>query len=129
VVHQKIGYSYLQAEGKDASTNYEYSTLAFSPKHKIDYRADVNLPWQTSTTLDLLYVFKQWTGQGETGVEIPDYLVANLGVAKKIGWAELFVACNNLLDRHYAETADAFNGYFPMPGRTYTGGLTVHFQS
>jgi outer membrane receptor protein involved in Fe transport len=127
MVRQRVGYSYLQAEGKDASTNYEYSTLAFSPKHKIDYRADVNLPWQTQTTLDLLYVFKQWTNIGETGVEIPDYLVANLKLSKKIGWAEVFVACNNLLDRHYAETADAFEGFFPQPGRTYSGGMTIRF--
>ena len=60
-------------------------------------------------------------------MEIPGYVVANLRLSKMIGWAELYVACNNVLDRHYAETADAFNGYFPQPGRNYLGGVTVHF--
>lgn len=127
MIRQKISYTYLHAEGKDASTNYDYSTLAFSPKHKIDYRVDVSLPWKTQTTFDVLYLHRQWTGMGETGVEIPGYTVANFRLSKTIGYAELFVACNNLFDRHYAETADAFNGYFPQPGRNYLGGMTVRF--
>jgi outer membrane receptor protein involved in Fe transport len=40
---------------------------------------------------------------------------------------EFFAAVDNVLDRHYAETADAFNGYFPQPGRTFSGGVSVRF--
>ena len=132
-VRQKIGYTYLQANGIDASTNGRYATLGFTPKHKIDYRADVRLPWRTMTTLNIVYLHKQWTGIDESGVEIPGYTVANLRISKMIGNAEIFVACNNLFDRHYAETADSFGNpfgsarYFPQPGRNYMGGLTVRF--
>jgi outer membrane receptor protein involved in Fe transport len=124
-VRQKIDYTYLDAKGENLGSDYQ--TLAFSPKHKIDYRADIRLPWQAVTTFSLTYLHRQWTGLNETGVEIPGYTVANLRLAKTVGIAELFVACNNLFDRHYAEQADAFNGYFPQPGRNYLGGMTVRF--
>ena len=124
-VSQKMGYSYLQAEGLDGGFNYR--PLAFSPKHKIDYRVDVDLPWGIRSTLSLLYVHRQWTDTGEGGVQIPGYLTADLKVSKRAGWIELFVACNNLFDRHYAEIADAFNGYFPQPGRTFSGGMKARF--
>ncbi|MFA5976218.1 MAG: TonB-dependent receptor, partial [Elusimicrobiota bacterium] len=127
-VRQKLAYSYLQAEGENAENgNFDFRSLAFCPKHKIDYRADVRLPRQSGLTFDVHYVYKQWSAIGETGVEIPDYVVANIKATKKIGWLDLFVACSNLLDRHYAENADSFNGYFPQPGRTFSGGVTVHF--
>ena len=125
IVKQRLSYSYLDARGENNDSGYQ--TLAFTPKHKIDYRADVTLPWRTVTTFDILYLHKQWTGMDQSGVEIPGYVVANLRVSKTIGFAELFVACNNLFDRHYAQTADAFNGYFPMPSRNFLGGVTVRF--
>jgi outer membrane receptor protein involved in Fe transport len=129
MLRQKLDYTYLQAEGQDNETGVStYEPLAFCPKHKIDYLVDVSLPWRSAVTFDVLYVSKQFTDIGEGGVELPDYAVANLRVSKKIGWAELYVACNNLLDRHYAETADIFNGYFPQPARNYMGGMTVRFM-
>ncbi len=125
-VRQRLGYSYLDAKGTSAGSDYR--TLQFSPKHKIDYRADISLPWQTVTTFDLVYLHKQWTNIGESGIEIPGYVVTNLRLTKRVGsWLELFVACNNVLDRHYAENADSFNGFFPRPGRNYLGGVTVRF--
>jgi outer membrane receptor protein involved in Fe transport len=124
-VHQKVGYTYLDAEGINGG--FVYRTLAFSPKHKIDYRMDVELPANIKTSLTVQYVDHEWTDIGETGVEIPSYTVAGLKASKKFGWIEIFFACDNLFDRHYAEAADAVNGYFPQPGRTYSGGVTMRF--
>src|SRR6185437_11915511 len=47
-LRQTISYSYLDARGKTAGTGYR--TLQFTPKHKIAYRADARLPWQTTAT-------------------------------------------------------------------------------
>jgi vitamin B12 transporter len=125
IIRQKIAYTYLQAMGQNQGS--EYQTLGFSPRNKVDYRADIQLPWKSMGMIDAHYLDQQWTGIDQSGVHIPDSYVMNARLSKTIGWAELFVACNNLLDRHYAETADAFNGYFPMPGRNYMGGVTVRF--
>jgi outer membrane receptor protein involved in Fe transport len=125
IIRQNVAYTYLQAMGQNEGS--EYHILAFSPKNKVDYRADIQLPWKSQIIYDAHYLGPQWTGINQTGVHIPDHVVMNARLSKAIGWAEFFVACNNLLDRHYAETADSFNGYFPMPGRNFLGGVTIRF--
>jgi outer membrane receptor protein involved in Fe transport len=125
-IRQRLSYTYLKTVGEDNGSNYEW--LAFTPKHSIQYRADIRLPWNASFTDTLRYLHRQWTGLGETGIEVPGYVTNNIRASEKIEWITLFVEIDNLFDRHYAETADAFNGYYPQPGRTYSGGLILKFQ-
>lgn len=122
---QRLSYTYLEARGEDNGSNYEW--LQFTPKHSIQYRADLRLPEDIVLTNTLRYLHRQWTGFGETGVQIPGYVTDDLRLSMKTQWLDAFVEVSNLLDRHYAETADAFNGYFPQPGRAYYGGITLKF--
>lgn len=122
---QSLSWTYLQAEGKATGTNYR--VLAFAPKHSLGYAGSVRGPWNTRLSARVRYLHRQWTGAGETGVQIPGYTTVALKLVKKAGWAEFFAAVDNLLDRHYAQTADAFNGYFPQPGRTFSAGASVRF--
>jgi len=123
---QSANWTYLDAKGKKDGSDFQ--TLAFSPRHAINYKVDLRLPLQTGLTLAGRFVDEQWTRLDQAGMRIPGHFVANIKVIKKIGWVELFAACDNLLDRRYAETADAFNGYFPRPGRTYSGGVSLRFM-
>lgn len=120
---QSLRWTYLQAEGKATGTNYR--VLAFAPKHSLGYTVLARLPWNTALSTRVRYLHRQWTGVGETGVQIPGYTTVALKFVKKAGWTEFFAAVDNLLDRRYAQTADAFNGYFPQPGRTFSAGASV----
>ena len=122
---QSLSWTYLQAEGKATGTNYR--VLPFSPKHSLGYTASLRGPWNTRLSTRVRYLHRQWTGTGETGVQIPGYTTVALKLVKKAGWSEFFVAVDNLLERRYAQTADAFNGYFPQPGRTFSAGASVRF--
>ena len=75
------------------------------------------------------YVSRQFTGLGESGLRIPAHGVADLRLRKALGSFEAFAGVENLMDEHYAETADAFNGGYPQPGRIYSGGLVWRFMA
>ena len=72
-------------------------------------------------------VSRQYTGRGKTGLCMPEFWVFGLTVARKLGALELWGSVANIFNRHYAETADSFNGWFPQPGRTLTAGLKARF--
>lgn len=124
-VRQSAGWSYVDARGKAPGAGYR--ALAFVPRHTLVWRADARGPGKLRVSANARYVHEQWTGIGETGVKIPGYVTVGLKAVRRVALAELFVAVENLLDRHYAQTADSFNGYFPMPGRTLSGGVTLRF--
>ncbi|MBI3291915.1 MAG: TonB-dependent receptor [Elusimicrobia bacterium] len=122
--HQ-VNYTYLQSEGKTPGFNYR--VLQFSPKHIANYRMDFDGPWGTGITSSLRYVHHQFTDIGEGGLKLPSYLVWGLRLSKRIGMWEGFFGVDNLTARRYAQQADTFNGYYPQPGRTYWGGVTLRF--
>ena len=124
-IDQSANWTYLDAKAETGGANYQ--ALAFNPRHTVNYKVDVRLPWQSGLTLRGRFVDEQWTNKDQAGVHIPGYFIADVKASKKAGPVELFVACSNFLDRHYAQTADTINGYFPQPGRTYSGGMTVRF--
>lgn len=124
-ISQSLSWTYLQAEGKATGTNYR--VLAFAPKHALGYAGSIRGPWNTRFSARVRYLHRQWTGAGETGVQIPGYTTVALKLVKTEGWAEFFAAADNVLDRRFAETADAFNGYFPQPGRILSVGASVRF--
>ena len=72
-------------------------------------------------------VSEQYTGRGKTGLRLPEYWVFGLRVSRKYGPLEAWGGVSDLFDRHYAETADAYNGWFPQPGRVFSAGLKVSF--
>lgn len=77
--------------------------------------------------LDGRGVSEQYTGRGRTGLRLPEYWIFGAALSRDFGPAEVRAGVSNVFDRHYAGTADAFNGWFPQPGRTFYAGLTFRF--
>jgi vitamin B12 transporter len=99
-----------------------YSLLNFSPARRFTLQAAL----KAAGALFKLAgrgVSEQYTGRARSGVRLPEYWVFGLKASRAFGMVELWGGIDNLLDRHYAETADAFNGWFPQPGRTFSAGL------
>lgn len=105
-----------------ARTGGSYETLNFSPAYRVFLAAGLKAGG-FELKLDGKGVSEQYTGRGGTGLRLPEYWVFGLKASRSFGGLELWGGAANLLDRHYAETADAFNGWFPQPGRTFSAGL------
>ena len=109
-------YTYNQSKGRLAGGLSR--SLAFSPPHRASLVADL-----AAGVVDMVgkarYVSKQYTGSGHSGLRLPDFITADLYLSKKFGGVELSGGADNILARHYAETADTFNGYYPQPGRVW----------
>ena len=103
-----------------------YKTANFSPRNRYTcaFRADLA---GFETEFNGRGVSEQFTGAGRTGLHLPEYWVFGLNVSRKFGALEAWCGISNVLDRHYAETADIFNGWFPQPGRTFSAGLNARF--
>jgi vitamin B12 transporter len=106
-----------------ARTSGAYEALNFSPAWRAvcaaGYRAGA-----LALSLDGRGVGEQYTGRGSTGLRLPEFWVFGVKASRAFGGLELWGSVSNLLDRHYAETADVFNGWFPQPGRTFAAGLS-----
>ncbi len=103
-----------------------YRPLNFSPLNRFTCSAGLR-----AGGLELGFngrgVSEQYTGRGGTGLRLPEYWVFGLTASKALGGLELWGGAGNLLNRHYAETADVFNGWFPQPGRTFSAGIKIRF--
>ncbi|OGR64017.1 MAG: hypothetical protein A2X31_02145 [Elusimicrobia bacterium GWB2_63_22] len=105
-----------------ARTAGGYELLNFSPAHRYSCAAGLKTGG-FELKLDGRGVSEQYTGRGESGLRLPEYWVFGVKASRGFGGLELWAGVSNLLDRHYAETADVFNGWFPQPGRTFSAGL------
>jgi vitamin B12 transporter len=103
-----------------------YKHANFSPKNRFTGAVRAGLAG-FDAELTGRGVSEQFTGAGGTGLRLPEYWVFGLTVARRVGALELWGGIANLSDRHYAETADVFNGWFPQPGRTFSAGLKARF--
>ena len=119
-----LAYSWLLSKGRTAGGTYQL--LQFSPKKRLAAYAGLK-----SGPADIWargrYVSEQYTGLGASGVRLPPYFTADVYLSRSFGAVELGLGADNVLDRHYAETADAFNGYFPQPGRVLKVSFKVSF--
>lgn len=103
-----------------------YTLLNFSPAHRFTGSATVRSAG-FELGLNGRGVSEQYTGRGKTGLRLPEFWVFGVTASKDFGALEIWAGVANLLGRHYAETADAFNGWFPQPGRTFSAGLKARF--
>jgi len=109
---------------KSAGATHEL--MNFSPRHRVTGTVAATVGG-FELGLTGRGVSKQYTGRGKTGLRLPEYWVSGFTVSKDLGLIELWGGVSNILDRHYAETADTFNGWFPQPGRTFSAGLKTRF--
>ena len=119
-----LAYSWLLSKGRESSGAYKL--LQFSPKNRLTALAGFKAG-PANIFARGKYVSRQYTGLDETGVRLPPYFTADVYVTRSFGTVELGVGADNILDRHYAETADSYNGYFPQPGRTLKASVKISF--
>ncbi len=119
-----LGYAYNVSRGRTGAGAYQQ--LAFSPKYRLTLDASLSTPWGDISS-KAYYSGPQYTAINGGGLKLPCYLTENLYFSRKFDRFEVFAGADNLFDAHYAQTADAVNGYYPMPGRVLKGGLTVRF--
>lgn len=125
------GYAFTEARGKLSGGDYfdlplaprrrgRY-TLEYAPVQGVQARSD----WQT---IGVQY-FPTFTGSDRTVIR--ETFLWNLRLAYRRRAHEFFFSIDNLLNRRYALNANApgsFLGqYYPQPGRTFSGGVTLHF--
>ena len=136
-ISQNLNYTYLNNEGQKVGSS-DFQLLQFSPHHVGNYRVAVDLPAGFGLTSNVRYLHEQFTDINKGGVRIPQHAIWNVRLSKIVQILrqgpqkmplEAFFGVDNLLNKRYAENADAFNGYFPQPGRTYWGGLSLKFWS
>jgi outer membrane receptor protein involved in Fe transport len=117
-------YTYNRSEGRLPGGRFR--ELAFSPRHRASLVADIGAG-PAGILCKARYVGKQYTGRGRSGLRIPDFVTADLSLAWRFGWGEISAGADNALDRHYAESADSVNGYYPQPGRTWKASVRLVF--
>lgn len=100
-----------------------YELMNYSPLRKATLSAGLEADG-TRVAFTGLGVSEQYTGRGRTGLRLPEYWTFGLKAARSLGGLEFWASADNLLDRHYATTADVFNGWYPQPGRTFSAGLS-----
>jgi outer membrane receptor protein involved in Fe transport len=118
-----LGYVNNLSKG---STGGGYRLLAFSPRYRFTLDAALRTPWADLRT-KAYYSGEQYTDIGGGGLRLPAYFTQGLFLTRKLDRFEVYAGADNIFDAHYAQTADAINGYYPLPGRTFRCGLSVRF--
>ncbi len=118
-----LGYVHNISKGRTSGT---YKLLPFSPRNRFSLNAEIKTSL-ADIRAKAYYSERQYTAADEGGLKLPSYLSADLYFSKTLDGFELFAGADNVLDAHYAQTADTVNGYYPLPGRVLKCGLSVRF--
>jgi outer membrane receptor protein involved in Fe transport len=122
MVGLRAGYSYIDNE-------YRNAKLPYVPKHKL--LGGVSFEgFGLYAGLDAEYVYDIWHDTAGT-IDLSNYLVLNAKLAYTfMERYRAFVNFNNITDEDYSTyyggpSNPALQGYYPMPGFTVMGGLSV----
>ena len=118
-----LGYVYNLSKG---SAGGPYQRLAFSPLYRFSLDATVETSWADISS-KAYYSAPQYTAMDGGGLRLSSYFTQSLYLSRKLDRFEVFAGADNVFDAHYAQTADAVNGYYPLPGRVFKCGLSVRF--
>ncbi|MEW6557516.1 MAG: TonB-dependent receptor [Elusimicrobiota bacterium] len=128
---QNLNYTFLESKGKlseDVSNipdDWYYKTLQYTPKHRLNYCLNYSAPAEIKTKLGVEYTHKQewkdWKYKGGTEHKLPGYTLVNLRLSKKILQAEVYFSCENIFDKRYVSREN-----YPLPGRTFSGGINLY---
>ena len=118
-----LGYARNISKGRTSGT---YKLLPFSPRDRFSLSLEARTA-RVDIRARAYYCGRQYTGTDRSGLKLPSYFTADLYVSKALERFEVFAGADNILDAHYAQTADTMNGYYPLPGRVLKCGLTARF--
>src|SRR5262249_39555113 len=118
-------YTYQRAIGNSA-TSTAFVPLRLTPRHRAQMRITANGPNGWSLANTVRYVHRQFVLDNEKGTKLPSYTLWGARLSKKLLEAEIYAAVDNITNKRYAETGTSFS-LNPQPGRTYWGGITIHF--
>jgi len=116
-ISQKINYTYIESKGKEGD---EWKTLLYSPYNRLNYQISYNNDFGFGINLRARYMDECWDGSGKTGNRISNWTIFDGRISQRIKNLEFFVLVDNIFNEKY-QTRHAF----PLPGRTFSGGITV----
>lgn len=114
-----LNYTFLESKGKEEGETYKI--LQYTPKHRLNYCLNYSAPLKLQTKLGVEYTHKQEWKAGTKDKTIPGYTLANLRVSRKILQSEVYFSCENIFDTRYVSREN-----YPLPGRTFSGGLNLY---
>lgn len=131
MVSLMAGVGYLKAEFTDGANDGKRVPLV--PEWKGNVGLNVQPLEKLTTGLRYTYVGKRYAG-GDTGnsfAKLDSYETVDLSVNYAATKAlEIFADARNIFDEKYAEFAFDYgfiDGYYPLPGVAYYGGVRVRF--
>ncbi len=120
-VRHSLNYTYLENMGKPSGFT-EYVVLRLSPRHTVNDLITLKLGEHLTFDNNLRYMASSYEGNDMSGAKIGDRLLWDIRAAYQIRQVELYAGVNDLTDKRYEERSG-----FPMPGRTYFGGVSLRF--
>ena len=97
-------------------------TLSYSPRHTGRLTLEGPLPFAFAFSTSARFTGRRFAGNGETGTRLTSYWIWDGRISRRFREAELYFRVEDIADRRYVE----FDGY-PLPGRTFWGGLSMRF--
>ncbi|MCK4388666.1 MAG: TonB-dependent receptor [Desulfobacterales bacterium] len=126
-IFASLGYSFLDTEIED--TGKEFTKR---PRHKLNLILNWNIPdYGLSGFWGTQYVGKKWRDSANT-VELPDYWVTNVNIAKHITkYGKIIFSVDNLFDADYEDkTTGKYArdyGSYELPERAYKVEVKIFF--
>jgi outer membrane receptor protein involved in Fe transport len=119
---QSLNYTYLENRGIVAGQT-DFVSLAYSPRHTLNH----TLTWQPAKawTIDGItrYLDSRYSGNNQTGTKLGSQVTWDTRIGYRRSRTEFFLGVNDMFNKRYDEQAN-----FPLPGRTYYGGVQWHFE-
>jgi outer membrane cobalamin receptor len=116
-----VSGTYLASEDRDTGEALDYRP-AYAGFGEIRYRQDLAEGVAVMPSVSVEAVGRQQYTDGPFKRWLDAYALLNARLAFGLYYAELYVAGSNLANREYQAVYD-----YPMPGRTFRGGLAVTF--
>jgi len=121
-LQQSINYTYLSNKGIPAGSS-DFVTLAYSPlntaNHTLTWTPNKSWQWDLITR----YLDSRYSGNNKTGTKLGSQVTWDTRVGYNLTHTELYFGVQDIFNKRYEEQAG-----FPLPGRTYYGGLQWHFE-
>lgn len=117
LLKHSLNYTYLWAE--DTENNRQ---LRYRPQNEAHYSLTCTPASLFSLTATAAYVGPRKTGDAAVP-ELDEYLLLGARILRQAGPLELWASCDNITDKKYQSVL----GY-PLPGATYSAGITWKFQ-